>query len=126
MAYSFETQVYDTYLYAKLSGQETTSEDMQIAQALLEMCPSFEKRCLVVDLRELAGSLSIADNYYLAREIAALCHREISCMATVSRSENHQTEQFFAMALHNRGVSAESFTDLASAENWIKRCAAHI
>jgi len=126
MAYSFEMRVHDTYLYAKLSGQETAAEDLQVAQALLEICQGFGKWRLVADLRELAGRLSIADNSYVAREMAALWHGKISCIATVSRSENYQTERFFAMALSNRGVSAESFTDLASAENWIKTRAAHI
>jgi len=121
--YNLKIERKATYLHATASGILNAETDKQIDEELVQICQDEGYKALLIDIRAMAGRLSIVENYQAAatlRERSATVLQQIAIVDR-DRPEDISRNKFFEDVAVNRGAAVRFFTGLHAAAAWLRQ-----
>ena len=106
------------YLAARFTGAGVPEEAWRQFELIAENCKRTSNNKLLIDTTGFDAKVSVVDRFFLGTSLRIFAGRRIK-VAFVCRPEQIDPERFGRLVAHNRGVTAEPFTDFRAAEEWL-------
>ena len=110
----------DGYVHMTVSGRAATLDaSMAAVVPALEACHAAGTRALLLDVREIEGTASVAERYYLGSAIAAKVGAALR-IALLCRDDQWMADRPLENTAVNRGALFLSTTSLEEALAWLR------
>jgi len=113
------SEVGDVFVVV-MEGQGTESSVREIVGRCYEMMSESSKEKVLVDIRQIAGRVSLPSVYHLFRNLPRR-PPEKTKTAILDLLENRGWEEFMATTAFNVGVRFRNFYDFDEAMSWLNR-----
>jgi hypothetical protein len=118
MSFQLQFEQMSGYLAARFTGAGAPGEASSQFESIAEHCALTKNSKLLIDTTGYDVGASTVDRFRLGKRLQAFARHGIK-VAFLSRPEQVDPKKFGVLVAQNRGVSADTFTDLHSAEEWL-------
>ncbi len=112
----------DTFVIEAQGTLDLASSLQALEEVALRVEPDGD-RGVLLDLREVACDLAVADVYELAQKLAwpdSALPRTRRVAVVVSAQPEFDNASFLALCARNRGMAIQAFTDVSEADAWLR------
>jgi hypothetical protein len=110
----------DGVLVATAAGRVSLSEAVSVFTKVCDVAAERGNRILV-DVLSVEGELSTMERYELGRTVAEYCKSRSLNPKVATVGTQPLIDGFGALVARNRGLLAETFSELQKARDWLKR-----
>jgi hypothetical protein len=118
MDYELQMEQMPGYLAVRFIGAGAPGEVTAQFDSIVEYCRRAKSDRLLIDTTGYDVKVSVTDRFRLGERLRVFAGQGIK-VVFVSRPEQLDPRKFGALVAQNRGVTADVFTDLQSAEAWL-------
>ncbi len=126
MAFTFKVEVKPDYLLMLFEGAFESSDIEDFLTRVIETCTTHQCAKMLVDFREVKGSMSTMDRFNLGFKAAAkylkakMTGKITNCrFAFLGQTPLVDPNRFGETVAVNRGVNVKAFTELEEALRWL-------
>ena len=114
--------IRSNYVHAHCTGQVQVDHFVSAVGRALESARSTGLKAILMDVREVTGTLSTVDRFVLGEDIAAMqrTHAFAAAVAVLGKEPLVEADRLGEKVATNRGAIGKVFTDLEEAERWIE------
>ena len=91
------------YLIAEVTGIYNFNEAKKIFKEVMERCNKFDKNKLLIDIRQLQGTISFFDRFNLANMFQDYIDRYVKMVIVIDKNPSYKQKIFETVAI-NRGI----------------------
>jgi len=111
----------DGFLLATATGRASLSEAIRVFTKACDVAAEKGLNRILVDCSLVKGELSTLERYELGRTVAEHCTSRSMTPKVATVGKPPGVDGFAALVASNRGVVAETFSELESALGWLNR-----
>jgi hypothetical protein len=118
MSLQLQIEEMPGYLAARFTGVGVVEDAWQQFELIAEQCNRTNNNKLLLDYTGFYADISLTDRYYLGERKLIFAQYNLK-VATVARPEQIDPQKFGALVSQNRGVNADTFSNVQTAEEWL-------
>ena len=106
------------YLIAEVTGIYNFNEAKKIFKEVMERCNKFDKNKLLIDIRQLQGTISFFDRFNLANMFQDYIDRYVKMVIVIDKNPSYKQKIFETVAI-NRGIFIKIVNEIEDAYHFL-------